>query len=93
MPRKPSPPGSIPPKANTKVEKELLRRARAVADYEGKDLFDFLDALLRPEIDQRYHRMIRSEAAAIEDQEESQGGPGTPGGSRAAGRGSKASSA
>lgn len=50
-------------KTNTKVEKELLRKARALADYEGQDLYDLLDAILRPVIEGRYKQMVKREAA------------------------------
>ncbi len=89
MPRKPAPPGSIPPKANTKVEKDLLRRARAVADYEGKELYELLDAILRPEIDQRYRLMIRAEAEAIEEEQGADATARGSGVSSGAGRGRK----
>lgn len=55
-------PESPPEKINTKVERELLRKARAVADFRDVDLYVYLDAILRDTIEPQYKEMVRSEA-------------------------------
>ncbi len=49
-------PGKNP--ANTKVDAELLRQARLIAAYEDKDLYEVLDAFLRPAITERYRQIV-----------------------------------
>lgn len=50
-----------PEKTSTKVEREILRKARAVADYKRIDLFDYLDSLLRSSVEDDYSEMLREE--------------------------------
>jgi len=49
-------------KTTTKVDVDLLRKARLVAIYRNVDLFDYLEGLLRPLVDVDYARMFRNEA-------------------------------
>lgn len=51
-----------PEKTTTKVSRDLLTRAKAVANHRGLDLFDYLDRLLRPLVEKDYREYIRTEA-------------------------------
>ena len=53
------------PKTTTKVFVSLIRRARMVSDHRGIDLFDYIDSLLSPAVEQDYRRLIESEAKRI----------------------------
>lgn len=55
-----------PRKTNTKVEEELLRKARIVAESRKVDLFDYLDALLRPSVERDYRHFVRKAAEEAE---------------------------
>ena len=43
----------------TKVNAEMLRRARMIAHYRQITLYDFLDAILQTAVDRDYARMLR----------------------------------
>ena len=51
-----------PQKTTTKLDAEVLRKARTVALYRDKELFDYLDAIVRPVVERDYHKMIEEEA-------------------------------
>lgn len=52
---------SKPPTTNTKVDKELLRKARAVADKRDIDLYDYLEAILRLPVESDYDRLLEED--------------------------------
>jgi hypothetical protein len=56
--------GSQAPKetTTTRVEVELLRKARMVAIRRDLDLLDYVDGILRPVVERDYARMIQDES-------------------------------
>jgi len=62
-PSPPPPEPANPRKTTTKVDAELLRKARHVALYKDVDLYDYIEGLLRPLIEEDYTRMIKREAS------------------------------
>jgi len=54
-----------PKKTTTKVWAELLRKANMVALHKGIDLFDYVDAILRPAVEADYARMIQAESQGL----------------------------
>jgi hypothetical protein len=46
----------------TKVDRELLRKARALADFRRIDLYDYIDGKLRNQVETEYRQMVRKEA-------------------------------
>jgi uncharacterized protein YehS (DUF1456 family) len=60
------------PKANTvvvKVEAEIIRKARIIASFEGKDLSSFISEALGPVIEKRYREHIRRASDSLDDPE------------------------
>ena len=53
--------GPAPQMTTTKVEVDLLRKARMVAIYRGLDLHAYVDGVLRPVVDRDYDKMIDEE--------------------------------
>jgi hypothetical protein len=54
--------GERPPgqkKTTTKVDAELLRKARMVALFREVDLFDYIDGMIRGPIERDYEQMFR----------------------------------
>lgn len=49
---------SEPEKTTTKIEVELLNKARIIAIRKNKFLFDYLDAILRPAIERDYRELF-----------------------------------
>lgn len=45
----------------TKVDKELIRKAKTVASHREIDLFDYLDSVLTPAVEKDYYAIIREE--------------------------------
>ncbi len=45
-----------------KVAPDLLRKAKMVATYLDKDMFEFVDGILRPAVEEMYDQMIRDES-------------------------------
>jgi hypothetical protein len=45
----------------TKVDSELMRKAKVVAAYRDVDLFEYLDGLLRSLIERDYSRIVRED--------------------------------
>lgn len=69
MPKKPAPQGSEapkPPKITTRVAADVARMARILADDEGIDLYDYLDAILRPVVAERYQQFVRREGKKLD---------------------------
>ncbi len=56
-------PAEQPEKKTTmKVAPDLLRKAKMVATYLDKDMFEFVDGILRPAVEEMYDQMIRDES-------------------------------
>lgn len=59
-PKKPSSEGELPlRKTTTKVDAELLRKANSIASIRGIDLYELIDGILRPPIEEEYKRRVR----------------------------------
>ena len=43
----------------------MLRLANIVAMHKGVDLFDYLDAVLRPVVEEDYQRMLKDETRRV----------------------------
>ncbi len=54
--------GEPPKKTTTKIDPPLLKKARQVAISRGIDLYDYIDAMLRPAVERDYDRWIQEEA-------------------------------
>jgi hypothetical protein len=54
-------PKPAPTKVSTKISSDLLRKAKVLAAYEGRDLFVVLDELLRPAVQDRYAQIVRKQ--------------------------------
>lgn len=59
--RKPKP-GGVPDTTQTKLARDVHRKAKIVATHKGVELYEYLDAILRPVVDRDFLRMIRDEA-------------------------------
>jgi hypothetical protein len=55
-------PGGKPTLTTTKVDADLLRKARMVAIHRNIDLFDYVAAILRPVVERDYDKMIEAES-------------------------------
>jgi hypothetical protein len=51
-----------PKMTTTKVDVDLLRKARMVAIYRGVDLHEYVGGILRPVVERDYAAMIREES-------------------------------
>jgi hypothetical protein len=59
---KKKPPESEPTrKTTTKVDEELIRKAKSIASIRGIDLYELIDGLLRPPIEEEYRRRVRDD--------------------------------
>jgi hypothetical protein len=55
-------------KTTTKVWADIIRKAKMVSTFRGIEMFDYLDAIIRPVITADYEKMIRGEAKEINEQ-------------------------
>lgn len=60
------PEGEEPKKTTMKVEPGLLRKAKMVSTYREMEMFDYIDAILRPVVERDYDKMIQTEAKGEE---------------------------
>lgn len=72
MGRKPDQPSSESespraPMTSTRADRELIRKANVVAGSRGKDLFTYLDDILRPVVEADYAKFIRAAAKDLDD--------------------------
>jgi hypothetical protein len=51
-------PGKVPT-ATAKVAADLHRKVKMIATHRGVEMFDYLDALLRPAVERDFERMLR----------------------------------